>query len=445
MSTSRDGRARRKRSIYTGSTQTGLSRLSLFSAFTGTTTSSGGSNRTVTQKGYNKSKQESVGKQKRRKKQHPSNSIVKSPKVDVFDYLDDEDSKRSSTTESTSPGKDSGSISKEVDPEDEEPEMSMSETSEEPEQYYRSLSDSGISMGSTSSNYPIHDSPITDRLPVVEEESLLPLIQGPVPSLDELPWPWPMYCASPPPVLSMPLLPVSAYGPPPCLHSACPACSSLEGYHLTETRPRETDKESTKPQRFRSFTKLANRLLLGMQDEIAGMEEELILLDNDMELAARLPDCANLLSAKRHRLFQELDAKLEAYHRKLKLIGELEMVPEPTSIREAVVYTQWLQETLRPPEQATRLLGPDPRNLRSGVDSTGSDARDLAFSAVTNLLIPLLCYKVTSNVLNRLIVLVLALVVGNMVRDKYWLPRGTHERVSIMFFVSISAAAAFCR
>lgn len=451
MFSSRDGGARRRPRAPTDDSRVRLSSFPLLSGLTVATNGSGGSSNTVTQNSYNKSRQKSRSKQKRHKKQFPSEVVAEPLKMDVFEYLDSGDTRRSSITDLASPDSDSRSNGEGMKHQNARSNVPTSDTSEapesEPEKFYRTLSDSEISMGSASSLFPLFpDSPATKRLSIVQEETLSPAIHGSNLPLTQTQWLWSMYCPSPPPVVPVSTAPVIIPEGQQCSYRRCPPSEPLELNPSTATTS-EPDDVSSQPQCFRLFTKLSNRHLLEMQDELADMEDELELLDSELELVDRdrtlLPDRASFLSARRHQLLQELAVKLESYYRRLKLIDELKVASEPTSMEKTFVYTRWLSRTLQPSYRASRLTGPDLHNLSLRGSTTRSGAGNPTYLTITNFLIPLLLYKLIRDVLNRLIVLALAIVIGNMVKEKYRMPNGAHDRLLVILFASVSTAAVF--
>lgn len=451
MFSSRDGGALRRPRAPTGDSRVRLSSLSLLSGLSVATNGSGGSSNTVTQNSYNKSRQKSRSKQKRHKKQFSSEVVAEPLKMDVFEYLDIGDTRRSSRSDLASPDEDSPSNVEGLKHQNARSNVPTSDTSEEPEsepeKFYRSLSDSGISMGSASSLVPfVPDSPAAKRLSIVQEETLSPASHGSNLPLTQTPWLWSMYCPSPPPVVPVSIAPVTIPEGQQCSHRRCPPSEPLELNPSTATTSKPDD-VSSQPQCFRLFTKLSNRHILEMQDELADMEDELELLDSELELVDRdrtlLPDRASFLSARRLQLLQESAVKLESYYRRLKLIDELKVASEPASMEKTSLYTRWLSRTLQPSYRASRLIGSDLHNLSLRGSTTRSRAGNPTYLTITNFLIPLLLYKLIRGILNRLIVLALAIVIGNMVKEKYRMPHGAHDRLLVILFASVSTAAVF--
>ena len=387
--TTRD-QVRRRDRVYTNSKAARSSKISIFSAFTVATSRSGGSNSTITQESYNRSqkpKRRRPRDHRSRRSSEDNNPPVDDPSVDVFDFLIEEKAK---STESLSIAEDEadnqsqasedetdnesqasedeadnqsqasedeadnesqasedeadnqGQVSE--DEADNESQASEGETptakaqpiahtdESDPEGYYRSMSDSGISMGSSSSAY---SHPQQHHLPVLPEEpsGWLPSRppQGTELALVDPRWAWPNPspqpypdgyipppCPPPPPAVVYDV-PVNQY--PPYTPYGTPPPMPTEEIRRPAITVREPTDRHVKPRCFRSFSKVSTRLILQMQDEIADLEEELKLLDEEADAAEEDSESDSPQSrhgkqehkAREDEIYGELHVKLDDY------------------------------------------------------------------------------------------------------------------------------------
>lgn len=299
--TTRDAGVRRRSRVYSNSKAARSSKISLLTI---STTNSGGSNSTITQDSYDRT-QRTRKRRPRESRSHQSSGNAKRS-VDVFDFLVEEKSK---STESLSPVHDAAS-DEHVDavPHDDtdhvhhedEPGVMIRLDDSEPEGFYRSMSDSGISMGSASSS----GAGKHNHLPAVAEE--IPgqppsqPCQGSETAIFDPCWGWPTSspqpysegfvpppCPVPPSAVTYDLPVIQPYPYPPYTPPyATPPARSIgdnPGPHITIREPAE---QLSKPACFRSFQRVTTRLLLQMQDDIAELEEELKELDEEIDQAA---------------------------------------------------------------------------------------------------------------------------------------------------------------
>ena len=343
---SRDSSIRRRSKVYGSIKGARSSKLSLMSTFTITTNSSGGSNSTVTQDSYNRSQH----KQRRRRQHRSRRPESRNASVDVFDFLVEDGSqenlvKPADQAESVKSGSE--------DSEDDDSNVKNIKTKPaeegEPERYYRSMSDSGISM-SSAGDHPkrpplVVEEPYNLRPPdfrprdlaLVDPRVMWPPF-SPQPRTDRF---IPPPCPPPPPAVMLDHMysyrPYTPYDTPPAEQEGVRRVPALL-IREPVINGKEIVNQSSKPSCFRPFTKLSARLLLQMQDEIADLEAELKLLDEETDIADRLDERH---SASRHEtrirqdresdIYEELHVKLENYCMSLKSCGTFANNPRPRS------------------------------------------------------------------------------------------------------------------
>ena len=329
--TTREPGIRRRNRVYTSNKAARSSKISLLSAFTVATTSSGGSNSTITQDSYNKSQQKP---RRRRLRDHRSRQSYEdnNGSVDVFDFLVGEEAKSKETLAIADDAEDTEGQESEFDTVNTEPEPIRHPDESDPEGYYRNLSDSGISMGSgsTSSGFPLrHD------LPTLQEEpsghpSPYPHT-GTELTLADPRWIWPTSsprpyrdghipppCPPPPPAV---IYDVPVYPYPPYTPYGTPPPIPNEDTRQPVITIREPANRGFKPPCFRSFSRLSARMILQMQDDIASLEEDIKLLDEDDDIAEESSQMKSPQShhetqnrkAREEEVYKELHAKLDNY------------------------------------------------------------------------------------------------------------------------------------
>lgn len=349
--TTRDPGVRRRSRVYSNTRAARSSKISLLSAFTVATTSSGDSNNTVTQDSYNRSQRP----KRRRTREHRIRRLSHedgNTSVDVFDFLVEEkpkskesladaESKEAADRDGTDAVTDTGGSSEGEAIEGEvilkQRDISFHLDDSEPEGYYRSMSDSGISMGSGSSF--TSGLPSKRHLAVLHEEdprnTASPPRTGAELAVMDPRWAWAN--SSPQPY-------VEGFVPPPC-PPAPPAVVydvpfyqpyTYASYTPHGTPPPTPDEEAKgprltvrepaaqhiKPRCFRSFTKVSTRLLLQMQDDIADLEEELKELDDETDIVDQPSEQSSSSSSGSGRrarkireedIYRELHGKLDQY------------------------------------------------------------------------------------------------------------------------------------
>lgn len=250
--------------------------------------------------------------------------------MDVFDFLVDEKSKSKESLSSLqdvateTPVSAATNEHAEHDHHEDEPEVMIRLDDPDPEGFYRSMSDSGISMGSASSSsagkhcqLPAVPEELNDRptsRPFHGNEMALFDPRWQWPATSPQPWPEgfvPPPCPAPPPAVMYDLPMVQPYPYPPYTPPyGTPPTRSVgdddPGPHITIREPSD---QLSKPACFRSFSKVTTRLLLQMQDDIAELEDELKELDLEVDQATA--DCdhdsASADDRKRERKLREGD------------------------------------------------------------------------------------------------------------------------------------------
>lgn len=313
-------------------------RSSKISLLTINTTSSGGSNSTITQESYNRSHGK-TSHRRRRTREHRSRSYRRQiedgqdgSQAEVFDYLvvNEYDKDKPGVKSISEPEVDS-----DEDVDMTVPKVTLYQDDEDVEGYYRSMSDSGISMGSSSSGPSVSGSQAYSRLPMLPEEPSSRPTSSHITSSElaiiDPRWTWQSSSPGPypdgyipPPVPQPPhiLYDNSMYHPLPYLGYDTPSPEpNIYEFVPTRINIREPSDQDVKPIFFRPFSKLSTRLLLQMQDEIAEMEEEVMALDEESDAAddalehELLPDmnARRECQIRRERLYEELHVKLDQY------------------------------------------------------------------------------------------------------------------------------------
>lgn len=309
MFPSRESSVRRRSKVYGNAKAARSSKLSLLSTFTITTSSSGGSNSTVTQDSYNRSQH----KHRRRRQHRPRRPEPRNASVDVFDFLVEDDSQENSgAQDSEAEGEKSEEDDHASDP-GEDMKLKAIEDGD-PERFYRSMSDSGISMSSserpTRGRYAtIHERSISQPTPHFQSRELAVLDPrttwppySPQPQTEQF---IPPPCPPPPPAVRMEHMYPYSYTP-----YGTPPAEPEEVRRVPALLIREPVGHVVKPPCFRPFTKLSTRLLLQMQDEIADLEAELRLIDADTDRANVSNDES---SAKLYETIGRQDRELDIY------------------------------------------------------------------------------------------------------------------------------------
>jgi hypothetical protein len=293
LSTKDQGLGRRRRSyshssVYSMSKPGRSSKLSLLSAITTQSSGSNGSNSTVTQESYNKSK----GDGGRKKRSSKRKKDVTKPKSVVMDAVEEAISEEEESTrdvdvfeflvEETEDPESSDEYDRQTPP-------SHGPTQEKEASSQSFYSDSGISIDDGS--LVLGQTAMKPLLPTMSAHDT---IQHDSPSLARFDWQWPQVPRPNQPTI----LPVESSSPwdqlfSPSDHHAGP--HSPHPYCLTPESPRSRRASLSVPQRLSSeltnlcidstsfplktFSRTCSRLLLEMQQSIAGLEEELRRLD----------------------------------------------------------------------------------------------------------------------------------------------------------------------
>lgn len=350
------------------------------------------------------------------------------------------------------------------------PDIVVHKEDSDPEVYYRSMSDSGISMGSCSMDASIASSP--RKMPVLPEESLSrPSSQsrwGSELAVVDPRWTWntspgPFYegfipppAPVPPPVMyDMPVYPpyppYTPYGTPPPMPEdeiRGPAIKIREPSHL-----------EIKPKCFRSFTKMSTRLILQLQDDIAELEGELSVLDAELdcieaesgsedEASLRPGTAKHMLKARECEIYQELQSKFDQYVRSLKSMQKIEKMSQPAVASDLTRYHRWLESRISPSKRARHLVSNDLRTLSTTkpaeiTKAPTQDTQFMVYSALVNTLLPLVTFKLVSSVLSRLILLIIIVIIGVTVPDRTKNQIKLEDMNCILVCVGISAFAAF--
>ncbi|EXJ73664.1 uncharacterized protein A1O5_03426 [Cladophialophora psammophila CBS 110553] len=479
----RDQGRRRRSQTYAGHKGARSSKLSLLTAITTGSHGSTDSSSTVTQESFSKSttrsskrsrsssKQKKLSDGRERKaspvKTDPENATkeksMSRESVDVFAFLvkDDEQTAAAPDAQKAPQDEKNTAVSDESDSDSIVPSMH---------------SDSGISMGD-SIIHPTNDPFVDTHLPPLledvkeQEENHKPRAVEPNRS-QRLRWKYPEV----PPATHTPPVPnlVERTPSPPhvrarmshmpdgCDKEFCLTRNTLSGYDLIADRLASGEL----PPVFRSFKKIYFRLLLQLQDEIIEMEEQLAALDSVDSRSRLNPDGSMSPASRRlswqwnqsdlpaHRLhvLGRLSMKLEQYYQVLSASQRVRMLSSSPTATEIAQFRTWLREhrPLSLPESKFLDDNEDLISLKETPSSTSTHSAGPALEYVpicilTMTLIPLLCFKFITGVLNRLILLTIVLAAGYSSLEK--LDRSKVEQhqqwVIACFVVSFLAALFF--
>ncbi|KAJ9603585.1 hypothetical protein H2200_011771 [Cladophialophora chaetospira] len=184
---------------------------------------------------------------------------------------------------------------------------------------------------------------------------------------------------------------------------------------------------------FRSFKKVRFRLLLQLQDEISEMEQQLAALDN-ADTNSRLnsdgstsPASGRLswqwnqsdLQAHRLHILGRISMKLEQYYQVLSASQRVQRLSSTPSTPDIEEFRAWLKEHSPLAYPESRFLDDDEDMIlltetsnAPCVSVTESIPDILPLCILTMMLLPLLCFKFMTGVLNRLILLTIILAAG---------------------------------
>ena len=444
LSTKDQGLGRRRRSYSHSSVYSNNrarpSKLSLLSAITTQSSGSNGSNSTVTQESYNKSKAEATAKKKRskRKKDMPEartalmeavdeenmESAVQPEKLDVFAFLVEEEAGASKDT----------------------PVFDEVEQDQDPSSH--SLhSDSGISMNG---GCVLGQATPTPLLPMLQEEQR-PVTSSDASTLLKSHWKWPEVPRPShwtDPTFNQQCVPPSALearrDSGHCIADHSPVCYTPATPEYTRTPPSglyellvcgESDKGSGLPfLPLRRFKAADERVLVHLQDEICQLDHELKELDaaiaankssDPVAVSGRRPSWQwsqpHLYSA-RTDVLQRLQVKLEAYYKYIILSRKLDHLRKhsiPAS-EEAQRLRNILKGGLPQGHPSLDFFNvEDLLDLRSWNEESSAGCCVLhALLIFITTIIPLLLFKVFTSLLNRALVISVTLFVGLCMMEK---------------------------
>lgn len=340
-----------------------------------------------------------------------------------------------------------------------------------PEVFYRSMSDSGISMGSNSIEASLSSLP--PKRSVVREEFLSRSAPRPS-SRNELAvidprWTWntspgpfhdgciPPPAPMPPPITyDMPLFPpyppYTPYGTPPPMPE-----DEVRGPAI---KIREPSQQEVRPKCFRAFTKVSTRVILHLQDDIAELEGELSVLDgkldaieadygSDEEAPAHPGTTKHMLKARESEIYDELQFKLPQYSSALEGMQKIEGMSQPAVKSDLTKHHRWLESRISPLFRARHLVGNDLRTFSKAksqetetVATPGKDTQFLVYSVLINTLLPFMAFKLVTNILTRLILLIIIAVIGATVQDRTKTKIRAEDAKCILMCISISFFAA---
>ena len=424
-----------------------MSKLSLLSAITTQSSGSNGSNSTVTQESYNKSKAEAPKRKKsKRKKGVPDGktaameavdeeiqleAAVPNEKVDVFAFL----VKEEDDAEDGQPRLDNSGSDMPVFDDDHDQEPS-------PQSIH---SDSGISVDDGS--YHLGAATLKPLLPALPEEQRS-MASSDASNLLKSDWQWPdvpkptpltitpphlneasppsfldirrdsgQYIADPYPACYTPATPESTWTPPSAFYDLLASYSPAEGQDL----------HSLPLKRFKAAD---TRVLLRLQQEIYQLERELKQLDTAIG-AAHSPEASadssrrpswqwnrpHMYSA-RDDVLHRLQLRLETYYNQVILSRKVEQVSQrsrPTPGEAQQVhhmlkgeYTEGLSVLLDIFDDEEDLF-----TLGSRVEEGSENSCYLpAIAVLLTSIIPLLLFKLSTSMLNRALVISATLVLG---------------------------------
>ncbi|KIY03150.1 uncharacterized protein Z520_01617 [Fonsecaea multimorphosa CBS 102226] len=478
----RDQGRRRHSQTYAGHRGARSSKLSLLTAVTTGSHGSTDSSSTLTQESYSKStsssskRSRSTGQRRpsdeRRRKASPVKTDPKNAteeksmsreSVDVFAFLvkDDEPGAADSNAEQEPQVEKNTAESDDSDSESIVPSMH---------------SDSGISMGDStvhSNNDPFVDNHLPPLLEDAHEQEENNKLRAVEPDRSQrLRWRYPEV----PPATHKPPVPNVVDRTPSPMHvrarmpqtpdgsdkELCSPRNTLSGYDLIADRLASGEL----PPVFRSFKKIYFRLLLQLQDEISEMEEQLAGLDAVDGHSRLHPDGSMSPASRRlswqwgqsdlpaHRLhvLGRLSMKLEQYYQVLSASQRVRMLSSSPTATEIAQFQAWLQERspLSLPESKFLDNNEDLISLKETTPSTSTHSAGPALEYVpicilTMTLLPLLCFKFVTGVLNRLILITIVLAAGYSSLEKLDRSKVQQHRqwVIACFGVSFLAALFF--
>lgn len=350
------------------------------------------------------------------------------------------------------------------------PDIVINTEDTDPERYYRSMSDSGISMGNCSMDTSLASLPSRhsvgpnaplsrpssrsrtgNELAVIDPRWTWSTSPGPFHD-GHIPPPAPV----PPPIMYEmppypPYPPYTPYGTPPPMPE--------EETRGPVIRIREPSHQDVKPGCFRSFAKVSTRVLLQLQDDIAELEGELSVLDaevdaieaesgSDEDVPAHPNSAKRMLKARELEIYDELQFKLGQYSSALENMHKMESISQPATKADLTKHHRWLEARISPSYKARHLVSNDLRTF-SKIDTSekaaapGYDTQFLAYTAVVNTLLPLMLFKLVNSVLTRLILLVVVVISGATVHDRTKTKVRAEDINCILLCVGISASAAF--
>lgn len=340
----------------------------------------------------------------------------------------------------------------------------------EPERYYRSMSDSGISMGNCSMDTSLASLPPRHFVPQ-EHSSSRPASRqqaGNELAVVDPRWTWstspgplhdgfiPPPAPIPPPIMyEMPPYPLyppyTPYGTPPPMPE-----EEIRGPAI---RIREPSHQDVKPKCFRSFTKVSTRIILQLQDDIAELEGELSVLDSELDAidadsgsdddTPYHPRTAkHILKARESEIYDELHFKLGQYSAALENMQKIESISLPATKADLTKHHRWLEARISPSFRARHLVSNDLRkfsrtDVSEKMPALNHDTQFLAYVALVNTLLPLLLFKLINSVLTRLILLVIIVLSGATVHDRTKTKVKAEDINCILICFGISVFAAF--
>lgn len=349
------------------------------------------------------------------------------------------------------------------------PDIIISSEDVDPERYYRSMSDSGISMGSCSMDASVASLP--PRLPVLPEEtdsrpSSRPATRNELAIIDHRrywnPSPGPFHDgAIPPPapvppqiMYEMPIYPAyppyTPYGTPPPIPE-----DEAQGSAI---KIREPSQQDVKPQCFRSFTKVSTRVILQLQDDIAELEGELSVIDSDLDAieadyssdedeSAHPGTVRHMLKARESEIYCDLQSKLAQFASALENMQKIENISQPAVLSDLTKHHRWLESRITPAVRARHLVGNDLRKFSSQVlprcpTTVNQDTQFLAYTVLVNTLFPLLVFKLVNSLLNRLILLIVIVITSLTTQKRTKTTIRAEDKNCILMCIGISTFAA---
>ncbi|OAG36119.1 hypothetical protein AYO21_09659 [Fonsecaea monophora] len=493
----RDQGRRRRSQTYAGHKSARSSKLSLLTAITSGSHGSTGSSSTVTQESYSKStsspskrSRSSRPKRSSDERRRKASPVKTDPKdaaaeknmsresVDVFAFLvKDDDQGAADSDAAESDAADSGAAEEEPHAEKDDSDNESTKDDSDSESIVPSMhSDSGISMGDSivhSNNDPFVDTHLPPLLEDVQEQedTQKPREIG-VDRSQRLRWKYPE-------------VPQATHKPPtPALIDRTPSPVQIrarmpqtpDGYDKEYCLPRNVlsgydliaDKLASGelPPVFRHFKKIYFRLLLQLQDEIIEMEEQLAALDSVDGRSRLHPDGTMSPASRRlswqwgqsdvpaHRLhvLGRLSMKLEQYYQVLSASQRVRVLSSSPTATEITQFQTWLHEhsplslsESKFLDNSEDLISLKETTLSTPTHSTGPALEYVPICILTMTLLPLLCFKFITGVLNRLILLTIVLAAGYSNLEKLDRSKVEQHRqwVIACFGVSFLAALFF--